>query len=50
MYATVWVEQVVGKESQPYAVESLLVDIRRNAHKNLSHLGEVVSTEICRVL
>jgi hypothetical protein len=40
----------MGKESQPFAVESLRVDIRRSAHENLSHLGELVSTRICRVL
>jgi hypothetical protein len=30
--ATVWVEYVKGKESQPFVVEYLLVDIRRSAH------------------
>jgi hypothetical protein len=35
----------MGKESQPFAVESLLVDTRRSAHKNLSRLGEFVSTK-----
>jgi hypothetical protein len=45
--ATVWVEQAMSKGSQPSMVESLLVDIRRNAHKNLE---EFVSTEICRAL
>jgi hypothetical protein len=44
------VEYVKGKESQPYAVESLLVDTRRIAHKNLSHLGDFVSTTICPAL
>jgi hypothetical protein len=30
--ATVWVVHVMGKESQPFVVESLLVDTRRIAH------------------
>jgi hypothetical protein len=33
--ATVWVDQVRGKESQSSMVESLLVDTRRSAHKNI---------------
>jgi hypothetical protein len=37
MCATVWVEHAMGKEPQAYVVESLLVDVRRRAHKNLSN-------------
>jgi hypothetical protein len=43
-------EHAISKDSQSYAVESLLVDIRRTAHKSLSHLGEFDSTRICRAL
>jgi hypothetical protein len=50
MRATVWVEHAMGKKSQPDVVESLLVGIRRNAHTNLSHLGEFVSVRIYRAL
>jgi hypothetical protein len=38
------------KEWQPLVVESWLPDTRRSAHKNLSHLGEFVSTGIFRAL
>jgi hypothetical protein len=46
----VWVEHAKGKESQPFVVESLLVDTRRSAHKNLSHLGDSFLQNFCRVL
>jgi hypothetical protein len=48
--ATVEVKHAVGKESQPFVVESWLVDRRRNAHIYRSHLGEFVSTRIRRAL
>jgi hypothetical protein len=48
--ATVWVEHAKGKESQPFVVEYLLVDTRRNAHKSLLHLDELASTRFCRAL
>jgi hypothetical protein len=44
------VEQAMGKESQLSVVESVLVDIRRGVHNFFLHLGEVISTRICRVL
>jgi hypothetical protein len=48
--ATIWVEHERGEELQPFGVESLLVDTRRKAHKNLSHLSDFFSTRVCRVL
>jgi hypothetical protein len=48
--ATVWVEHVKVKESKQSVVESLLVDTRRSANRNILYLGEFVSTGICRAL
>jgi hypothetical protein len=44
LIATVRVEHVIGKESQPHVIDFLLVNTRCSAHNFVSHLGEYVST------